>query len=578
MKPETYIAAMQKINMSDRFMRETIAMLQAKESRSLNSGQTRERDFKTTNIYINKNKYKAAALIAMVLLSAAGISAAAAKLNIVDLFKGYFKEQVKQESKEPVNEPNNPEKNDITSVPMKEDNEFLEKAGAIVSESVTANGLKLSARGVVGDRNTIHIAVDVETVNGRAFSNSQQKDIKGLSFSKVWLKTNDNALGQYCYMTRVDDASEAGKATFVLRNSINTEEIINHINITFTNLTETNTDNLVDIGSQKSLFDILDELGEASEDDFDYMGARFTSEEDRLWYRETEKQYLSELKKDGADSNSDYDSYWGKRDLFLEKAIMERGGITPKYCIKRTENQITFSTKYPELAVSNIGIRNNQLCVKFELNASINFENFSDAKIVIVNRKNGSIINGVVDASQPVNGNDASQSDMADGKIISCGAQFTGISDVEMLKDYYFAFGAYGRSTIFEGEWELDFDLDYTDTTREYTVSKEIKIGEADRILEKIMISPLSLQLQFQPLSDFEGFKDDGKDLPGAYPAAADLNTIRIIMKDNREVVPGNQLSQLSETDSISAVLPVVIDLDMVSAIHINGINIEIIP
>jgi hypothetical protein len=573
MKKESYIAAMQKINMSDQFVQETVAMLQTKEDHASGSKRNITNNRKLKNTVINRNIYKAAAIIAVILLSTAGITAAAAKLNILDLFKGYFKEQVKPDSNGPVDSQDDQGKAAVTSVPLKEDNKFLEEASAIINSSVTANGLKLTARGVVGDRNTVYIAVDVETVDEGAFSKSQREDVKNLSFSKVWLKTNGNALGQYCYVTRVDDGSVAGRATFVLQNTLDTDEAINHINITFVNLTETNADSLVDIGSQKSLLDIMEELGEASEEDFDYMGARFTDEADRLWYHAAEEKYLSELEKSGAKSNSDYDSYWGKRDAYMEAAILERGGITPKYCIKRTEEQATFSTRYPNLAVSNIGIRSNQLCVKFELNASMNFEKFCDAGIVIVNKKNGDVIGGTVDASQPVNGNDAGQADMADGKIISCGAQFNGIADKEILKDYYFAFGAHSKNTLFEGEWELDFDLAYTDTTREYTVSGNLKIGGTDRKLEKILISPLSLQLKFRKASGSESFDDNRNSLFNSINTAVDRNTIRLIMKDGTEVVLDRQSS---EEDSISAVLPVVIDLEEVSAININGTNIEL--
>ena len=50
-------------------------------------------------------------------------------------------------------------------------------------------------------------------------------------------------------------------------------------------------------------------------------------------------------------------------------------------------------------------------------------------------------------------------------------------------------------------------------------------------------------------------------------------NEIKIIMKDNTEVILDNWSS---EDDIISSVLPIVIDLDQVSAININGTRIEL--
>lgn len=577
MKKEDYIAAMQKINISDQFMKETITLLESDKDqinhKSKLNQKSNQRSIKSNHIW------KAAAIIVVMLLSTAGITAAAAKLNITDVFQGYFKEPSKQESNINGNSQNDQNTVALTSVPMREDNEFITKASALVSSSVTKNGLKLTARGIVGDKHTIYMAVNVETVDKSPFSKSQKNAVKGLSFSKVWLQTNGNALGQYCYVTRVDDESNAGKATFVLRNSLDIKGDIKHINITFTNMTAQN-EGLIDIGSQKSLLDMMNEIGEASEDDFDFMGMRSTNKEDYDWFNKLSKKFLNEFKKDNNLSDKEisglpYDSYWGKRDAYMEKAIMEREGILPKYCIKKTKNQANFCTKYPKLAISNIGIRNNQLCVKFELNNAMSFENFRDSRIVLVNKKNGSILVGSVDASQPINGNDESQADMVNGKIISCGAQFNGISNKDVLKDYNFAFGGkdFSETTLYEGEWKLDFDVDYKDTSREYSLSENVKINGEERKLEKISVSPLSLQLQLGTQQDAKGaYEQEAASLDKNINIVND-DKIKIIMKNNKEIIMDN----LSYDDNLlSTVLPVVIDLNQISSININGTKIEL--
>ncbi len=581
MKKEEYIAAMQKINPSEQFLRDTLRILQSEEALTCDGVinlSDRNKHKKQLRV---AGAIKVAAILVLILLSTAGITAAAAKFNVIDLFKGYFREPLRQEGKELSNENHtgsNKIARAITSTPLKKDNEFIEEASSIVSSTVTANGLKLSARGAVGDSHMVYIAVDVETVNGDAFSKKQLANVKGLSFHKVWLQVNNKVLGQYCYVTRVDDGSKPGKATFVLRNSIDIQESLNHISVTFTNLTAPNTDKLVEIGSEKSLLQLMNELGEASEKDFQFMGARFTgevSEKDRSWFLTTKKKYGEKLKKEGISYNGDYDSYYGKIDAYMEKAIMDRGGIIPKYCIKRTNIQTTFCTEYPTLAVSNIGIRNNQLCVKFELNGAMSFEKFCDLRIVMVNKKNGSILRGTVDASQPVNGADDSQADMVDGKIISCAAQFNGISGKEILKDYYFAFGEEGVSTLYEGEWKMDFDLAYKDTSREYSVSKNVDLNGKSRELKKITLSPISLQLEFQMVSEAFSIdqEKDREDLSKVSNIEQEENIIKLILKDNTEIVLDNQ-SQ--ENDTISSVLPVIIDLDQVSAVEINDNRIKL--
>jgi hypothetical protein len=272
MNREAYIAAMQKIELSDRFTKETLALLQSEESIGVRPEVQRVNQTKIINPFKNNKLLKTAAIILVMLLSTAGITAAAAKLNIMDIFKGYFKEPVKQESVGGGSPQKNPPAA-ATIAPVKEDNQYMEEASAIISSTVTAGGLKLTARGIVGDRHTIYTAVDVETQDGSAFDKANQHGVSGLSFHNVWLKTNDDVLGQYCYITRVDDGSEPGKATFVLKNSLDIKGTVNHLNLTFKNLTEPSKDKIIDIGATKSPLDIANEIGEASEDDFDFMWA-----------------------------------------------------------------------------------------------------------------------------------------------------------------------------------------------------------------------------------------------------------------------------------------------------------------
>jgi len=87
------------------------------------------------------------------------------------------------------------------------------------------------------------------------------------------------------------------------------------------------------------------------------------------------------------------------------------------------------------------------------------------------------------------------------------------------------------------------------------------------------MISPLSLQLQFQTVSNVESLKENDDNVLIMNNNDIVPNQIKIIMKDNTEVILDNWSS---EDDEISSVLPIVIDLEQVSAININGTRIEL--
>lgn len=579
MKQKAYLTAMQKIDISEEFLQSsTRFLLEAAEKADKNNDQN---SIPAKYERLRKRPVmKLAAGILIFIVSTAGITAAASGINIVDIFKGFFKEPVKQETGTPGTGQNNSPGGygeAATAAPLKEDNEFIEKASAVISSTVEGNGLKLTARGVVGDSHNLYIAIDVETEDGSAFNTRQQSEVEGLTFNNVWLLVNDNVLGQYCRITRVDDTSEPGKATFVLQNSLelkNTGGEIRHIQLSFTNLIQPSSETVIDIGTNKSMLEIMETLGEAPAEDYYFMGPRFQSKEDIDWYREKRDQIKQELEDKGEidRSKTDYDSLFGRVYELMEEEVLDRG-MLPKYTLKRTEQQVTFCSAYPELAVSNIGIRNDQLCVKFEFNDSISYESFSDARIIIRDKRNGNIIRGMDTGNTPDNGGeDPSQAEYVNDRLISRCVQFSGIASEEELKDYYFAFGGGGFSyqTLYEGEWKLDFDLSYTDTTREYSVSKEIVFGGLDRKLTGISLSPISMQLRFDTPSADETTAGNTSDDLREY---TDTDSIKLLMKDGTDF-PINQYSW--DDGSLNTVFAVIIDLDKAAEIEINGVKIDL--
>lgn len=574
MNQENYITAMNKIELSESFKEETINLLLNGEEQDRNRRNKLIKE-KQYGYRTKGNFVKVALIIFVILVGMSGITVAAMQLNIIDIFKGYFVEPAGEEASvgnTPVNNQN--ALNEIvTTKPLKKDDLFIEEASCIVYSSTSENGLKITVRGIVGDRRMAYFSVDVETEDGSHFSEKKENEVEGLTFSNVWLQVDDNTNGQ-CYITRVDDRSEIGKATFILRNSIEFDELegnsIKHkISITFINLIEPNYDTIVDIGATKSLYDIMEEIGEASDEDIYFMGTRYSAsseaeeikmEEDKKWYDETMLRIQEELKKSGIEKDT-WDEYYKEFYSKLEEAVIERGLFT-KYVIQRSDSQITFCSKFPELAVSNIGMRNNSAVVKFEFNNSISYDKFIDARIILLNQKTGEIIECSGAGGVPMEKNDDSQTDNTDYKEISCSAQFTGIISKEELRDYVFAFGGdgYSNNTLVEGEWKLDFNLDYTDTTRLYTVSDEVKLGGIIRKLKNISISPISLLLQCEATTE----ENDISKLD---------DVIKIVMLDGSAITIDNFSS---DEDSYNSVLPMVIDLKQVDAIDINGIRIKL--
>lgn len=105
-----------------------------------------------------KRKAGRVLLIAAAVAAGAVVTAAAAGVNIGDMFRGYF-------ASGKIYGPFNPNSSAVTSL-TESQTKVLEQAGKALNMSATNNGTTVTVDGVVGDNSSIYILLDVTAPNG----------------------------------------------------------------------------------------------------------------------------------------------------------------------------------------------------------------------------------------------------------------------------------------------------------------------------------------------------------------------------------------------------------------------------
>ena len=512
---------------------------------------------------MKKQSYKIRiAAICLILISLSGITIAASTWNLADIFKGYFKELSLSPKVPNQEESNNNSKNSSTTPPpwrpSTNNSSFLNTAGVIIESSDTNAGLKLTARGVVGDDRTIFIALEVETTDGQNFTKKQEDNLNSINFQTVHLKLDNDILGQYTGCTRIDDGSQKGKATFLIRDIIRTktiEDIKNHhVTITLTNLLHT-THDIENIGMEGNLYDIFTKYEEPADSDYSFYSLRNIGE-----HTEEENKRIKEFFSQRRKGNLQGDELQKRTDELIESGL-----LSPLYLLPETSTKIPFSTKYPKLEITNMGIKNNVFTFNITMNDELSYNELLNKRLLLVNHRTGAIIPTTMDINR-WEGNEGDPT----GKLLSAHfIAFHAITSAEQLKDYYLAQGGYySRDIINDGQWTLNFQLDYENTTRVYSPETKAVIAKFDGTINKIKISPLSITLIYQ----LEQTMTTEKRGLLQHQWVIDKNSIYLLMKDGTKI---NYLPSLDIEDNIctiNAIFPYIIDLDQIDKIIIGEI------
>lgn len=514
---------------------------------------------------VHHKRYKIRLIaICIVLLSISSISVAASTWNLVDVFKGYFKEIVSNSKDHYQYGRNNVSSGEDVAppitMPLTNDSAFLNTAGAIIESTDTEAGLKLTARGIVGDDRALYVAIDVETINGQAFTKKQDDNLNSIHFQTVKLQIDDDVLGQYSNCTRIDDGTKKGKATFLIHDIINSKNIEglsgHQLTITLTNFLHT-TNDLEDIGMSGNLYDIFTKYDIPDDEDYQFYSVRSDSN-----HTDEENKILEEYYFERKSGKLVGDKFRKRREELIQAGLLE-----PLYTLPETSTKTSFCTKYPKLEITNMGIKNNILTFNINLNGELDYQYLNTKHLALVNRKTGACIGTTMDI-------DRWEGD-ENGKLISAHfVVFHAIKSAEELKYYYLAIGGYGAEDIInKGEWKLSFSLTYEDTSRSYTINQKATIFGFTGSIKTIDISPLSMKISYQtdkPMSTENSALFEDNWLKNG-------SNICLTMKD------GTKINYLSSVESIQnnictfrGIFPYVIDLDQINKIVIDKTEISI--
>lgn len=498
-------------------------------------------------------------IICIAILSLTSISVAASTWNLTDVFKGYFKELVsgvrdnKQSDHGVLNNSN------TTSI--KKDSTFLNTAGAIIESTDTEAGLKLTARGIVGDDRVLYVAIDVETVSGKGFTKEEEANLNAIHFQEVKLQFDDDVLKQYCNCIRIDKGEKKGKATYLIReiiNSNNIKKISGHkLTITLTNFLHT-TNRLEDIGMEGNLYDIFTKFSKPADEDYQFYSIRSKKHPSVEENKILDEYYLMRR------SGKFKDEFLKRREELIQAKLLR-----PLYYLPKTSTKVTFNSKYPKLAITNMGIKDNIFTFNMDINDELDYQYLDTKPLKLVNHETGIPLITIMDI-------DESEDDGRKlTKLISAHFDvFDTITSAEQLKDYYLALGGDGSEDIInEGEWILNFDLSYKDTTRSYIIDKKANIGGFDGTIKSLDISPLSLNLIYHSdkIINTENKKIFENNL------MHNESDIYLVLKDGTKITP---LSSDEECQNnivtFNAMFPYVISLDLIEKIVIDGTELSI--
>ena len=423
---------------------------------------------------------RAAVILAAVLVLCLTIPVVAEQMNLNQIFKNIFMKP----SEEPKMAPDTAAEGKAPAMePVEADHPFLTQAGSILFQKVENAGLSFTARGIVGDGNSLYLAFDVETLDGQPFEGETEEKVKQFLFGEIYMQLDGASMGQYCGAARIDDGSVPGKATFLIKETLRFEGV----------------DSVAGHQLKISIKDLR-----VSDDSLKVF----------------DMEDLASLSKNFSEVTPDDYLEWGATESEGPDGVKDRHTI---YLLNRAGKKLKFCDTYPEMEIDNMAFIDGDLYLNLNLNGAVNPNDLSDMNVV--NRKNGEILSVHGSGFNAVNldtfeGLDTSVgSDYENGEQIGTRVQFIGLGSPEKLKDAVLALGGTGSyRTVYQGSWEFEFPLDYEDTSVVYEDMNQVLSNGIE--VEQMTLSPISMKLTMK--TDVDSFEDMALELDDGSRIALD--------------------------------------------------------
>lgn len=458
----------------------------------------------------NKNKHTKKSSIRILLIASiltfGAMTVFAAYSRISNIFAGVFKERNVS--------------GEIVSI--EKNISVIEEAGAVINESINANGLDVSIRGVVGDNDTVYLMIDVVDPSGKPLKspNNESESSRQLKFDSAYLNIdtpeaeNFDMSGQYCWTDSIK--IDNNKATFLINEKTNHENIV---------------------GSKATLIlkDLMDYVAPNPKD----IDMTYENLYDIYTQFKDEPIFITETMPD---------------ELGVVVALDENGQM--ESILKSTSQKIKFSNKFKDLYITNMAFRDNKLYINFFLDSNENVDKY--LSLAFKNINTGEIAE-VYTSSSNVN--------MDKGIIVSSEIKIIcdKITSLEQLKNYIIVTDAdYRFEPVVEGEWKFEFNLDYKNTTKAYKINQQLNLSSGEFYCEEVKISPISINMKL---------KTDIEDINS-------ISDIRLIMNDGSTIedITNNHCSYEYNDETkigyLRCILPYVVNPSDIKNIQIENFNI----
>jgi len=406
------------------------------------------------------------------------------------------------------------------------------QAGCQVDKTINKSGLSITVKNTISDSGVLYISFEVESVDGsplQELSQYRKSILARQGFGNSKLKIDDREFD--CVIFRTDkclDPSQS-KASFEgqihgdITNSESAKLIVNNF-----------TDFVICAEDAEFLFD-----------------------------------NLGDMSKNMTFESSDNFIKTGTYIKYADESIEALSWTIPA-----GKNRVAFSKQFPKSYIDNIGFHKTGEygCERDVFYISITPGSEEEAtRLKKLAFQNTSTLSFVEFEDSFITGNEEKDKKLAfnGGRIIIALDLFLDSGDLrdctgEDLYSYKLVKNLKQEEIVrFSGEWEVPFQLDFTDTTKKYTINKNIQTDSNILMIKDISVSDLSYCIT--------GVLEEG--------SIKSIGNIELILSDGSVVSVGNKVSQSAEADGKykqEGLLENPLDSEEVVAVKIMGERVDL--
>ena len=450
-------------------------------------------------------------------------------------------------------------------VPISADSEkvqLIEKAGAVIDQTIEQDNLLITLRGVVGDNESINLLIEIADKNGDPITSDNSTHPQQFRFNHAFIRIDtilDNGtedVGHYVAPRRIDDGTDPAKMTFLIQEYTYLSDIVGKkATLELQGLGKMITTNATPIAFEYADMQEISEL--------------FPSPEaEEFYYDLIPEQVLNSLRENGGGLIPKH-LHRDREGNYISNPYLPDSGIS-----------LPFSSDYPNTSVVAMGFFMDEFHMALVCEDEREWKTLSDRGLSLINKETGESFDSSSSYEfsdtrtpygkhyfNPVEYFPAYQQHKLNTGYVYFRFRTGSVSDLTNLI-LTTSSGPYFEPIVFEDTWSFEFSLDYENTSLVYEPAKTVSWKGNTFVVERVSVSPFSLKISCSGWIRDDSTKRRDPDLP-----------ISLQMLDGSKLELNNMLSCIttgsdSEGFTSSTLLPVVIDAEQVAGIWIGDAEI----